>query len=157
MSTLAPNLKFSNWKYSVKDNGGSRIQRYTDFGIFLGKEILATIFLVAWFIAKFVVSLCEFCKLRMGFSVPSITWVGAELMQITMQSTRLAWPAKTKLRMTLDCLRIAKEMAMMRGLFVEVKKSSRLLPETGRSQATNLETQKQRKWIEMHQSQRCVS
>ena len=25
------------------------------------------------------------CKLRMGFSVPSIIWVGAELMQITMQ------------------------------------------------------------------------
>ena len=59
------------------------------------------------------------CKLRMGFSVPSITWVGAELMQITIQSTRLAWPAKTKLRMTLDCLRIAKEIAMMSGLLVK--------------------------------------
>ena len=99
----------------------------------------------------------------MGFSVPSIIWVGAELMLITMQSTRLAWPAKTKLRMTLDCSRIAKEIAMMSGLFVEgerqewseksSKKTSRLLPETGRSQATNLETQKQTKWIEMHQSQ----
>ena len=54
---------------------------------------------------------------------------------------------------------------MMRGLFVDgkrkeqeisekfSKKTSRLLPETGRSQATNLETQKQTKWIEMHQSQ----
>ena len=32
------------------------------------------------------------------------------------------------------------------------------MPETGRSQATNLETQKQTKWIEMYQSQvRCVS
>ena len=41
-------------------------------------------------------------------------------MQITMQSTRLAWPAKTKLRMTLDCSRIAKEIAMS-GLFVEGK------------------------------------
>ena len=29
MPTLAPNLKFSNWEYSVKDNGGSRIKRYT--------------------------------------------------------------------------------------------------------------------------------
>ena len=35
-------------------------------------------------------------------------------MQITMQSTRLAWPAKTKLRMTPDCSRIAKEIAMIR-------------------------------------------
>ena len=26
---LAPNLKFSNWEYSVKDNGGRRIKRYT--------------------------------------------------------------------------------------------------------------------------------
>ena len=34
-----------------------------------------------------------------------------------------------------------------------MKKTGRLLPETGRSQATNLETQKQTKWIEMHQSQ----
>ena len=94
-------------------------------------------------------------------------------MQITMQRTRPAWPAKTKLRMTLDCLRIAEEIAMISGLFVEgrrqtllysfkrqyeiseksSKKTSQLLPETGRSQATNLETQKQTKWIEMHQSQ----
>ena len=58
-------------------------------------------------------------KLRMGFSVPSIIWVGAEFMQITMQRTRPAWPAKTKPRMTLDCARIAKEIAMMSGLFVE--------------------------------------
>ena len=47
------------------------------------------------------------CKLRMGFSVPSIIWVGAELMLITIQRTRPAWPTKTKLRMTLDCSRIA--------------------------------------------------
>ena len=40
-------------------------------------------------------------------------------MQITMQRTRPAWPAKTKLRMTLDCSRKAKEMAMMSGLFAE--------------------------------------
>ena len=42
-------------------------------------------------------------------------------MQITMQSTRLSWPAETKLRMTPDCSRIAKKMAMMSGLFVEGK------------------------------------
>ena len=36
-------------------------------------------------------------------------------MQITMQRTWPAWPAKTKLRMTLDCSRIAKEIAMMNG------------------------------------------
>ena len=47
------------------------------------------------------------CKLRMGFSVPSNIWVGPELMLITMQRTRPAWPAKTKLRMTVDCSRIA--------------------------------------------------
>ena len=58
----------------------------------------------------------------MGFSVPSIILVGAELMQITMQSTRPAWPAKTKLRMTPDCSRIAKEIAMMSGLFVKGKR-----------------------------------
>ena len=27
MPTLVPNLKFSNWEYSVKDNGGSRIMQ----------------------------------------------------------------------------------------------------------------------------------
>ena len=94
-------------------------------------------------------------------------------MQFTMQRTRPAWPAKTKLRMTLDCSRIAKKNVMMSGLFVEggrqtllysckrqewerseksSKKTNGLLPE-GRSQATNLKTQKQTKWIEMHQSE----
>ena len=100
-------------------------------------------------------------------------FVVSELMLITMQRTRPAWPAKTKLRMTLDCSRIAEEIVMMSGIFVEgsrpllysfkrqelersekcLKKTGRLLPETGRSQATNLERQKQTKWIEMHQSQ----
>ena len=113
------------------------------------------------------------CKLRMGFSVPSIIWVGVELMQITRQRTRPAWPAKTKSRMTLNCSKIGNEIALMSGIFVEgrrqtllysckrqyeiseksSKKTSQLLPETGRSQATNLETQKQTKWIEIHRSQ----
>ena len=34
-----------------------------------------------------------------------------------------------------------------------MKKTGRPVPETGQSQATNLERQKQTKWIEMHQSQ----
>ena len=40
-------------------------------------------------------------------------------MQITMQRTRPAWPAKTKLRVTLKCSRIAKEIAIMSGIIVE--------------------------------------
>ena len=47
-------------------------------------------------------------------------------MQITMEHTRLAWPAKTKLRMTLDCSRIAKEIAMMSGVFVEGRRQTLL-------------------------------
>ena len=43
------------------------------------------------------------CKLPMGFSVPSIIFEwGVELMQITKQHTRSAWPTKKKLRMTLN-------------------------------------------------------
>ena len=42
------------------------------------------------------------------------------------QRTRPAWPAKTKLRMTLDCSRIAKEMAMMSRLFVEGRRQTLL-------------------------------
>lgn len=37
-------------------------------------------------------------------------------MQITMQRARTAWPAKTKLRMTLDCSGIAKNLACSRRL-----------------------------------------
>ena len=40
-------------------------------------------------------------------------------MRITMQSPGPAWPAKTKLRMTLDCSSIAKEITMVNGIFVE--------------------------------------
>jgi len=50
--------------------------------------------------------------------------VGAELMQIMIQSTRPAWPAKIKLRMTLDCRRKAEEIAMMSGLFVEGRRQT---------------------------------
>ena len=34
-----------------------------------------------------------------------------------------------------------------------MKNTSQLLPETGGSQVTNIETPKQTNWIEMHQSQ----
>ena len=47
-------------------------------------------------------------------------------MQITMQRTRSAWPAKTKLRMTLDCSRKAKEIAMTNGIFVEGRRQTLL-------------------------------
>ena len=59
------------------------------------------------------------CKLR-------IIWVGVELMQITMQCTRPAWPAKTKLRMTINCSRIVKEIVMMSGIFVEGRRQTLL-------------------------------
>ena len=78
-------------------------------------------------------------------------------------------PQKQK-RITQDCSRIAKGIAMTSGILVESggrhcfilprdnnkknqKNLRRKLPETGRSQATNLETQKQTERIEMHQSQ----
>ena len=37
-------------------------------------------------------------------------------MQITMQRAHTTWPAKTKLRMTLDCSGIAKNLACSRRL-----------------------------------------
>lgn len=37
-------------------------------------------------------------------------------MQITMQRAHPAWPAKTKLRMTVGCSRIAKNLACSRRL-----------------------------------------
>jgi len=40
-------------------------------------------------------------------------------MQIIMQRAGVAWPARIKLRMTLDCSRITKEIAMMSGIFLE--------------------------------------
>ena len=40
-------------------------------------------------------------------------------MQITMQQACPAWSTKTKLTMTLDCSRIAKEIAMVSGRFVD--------------------------------------
>jgi len=53
-------------------------------------------------------------------------FVVSELMLITMQRTRPAWPAKTKLRMTLDCSRIAEEIVMMSGIFVEGRRQTLL-------------------------------
>ena len=70
------------------------------------------------FIAKFVGSRCAFTNFEWVFRFRESFELGAEFMQITMQRTRPAWPAKTKLRMTLDCSRIAKEIAMISGHFV---------------------------------------
>ena len=47
-------------------------------------------------------------------------------MQIKMQRTCPAWPAKTNLRMALDCSGIAKEIVMMSGLLVEGKRQTLL-------------------------------
>ena len=57
----------------------------------------------------------------LGFSVPSIILVKAGLMQITMSRTRPAW-----LRMTLDFSRIAKEITMVSGFFVEGRRQTLL-------------------------------
>ena len=66
------------------------------------------------------IALC-ICKLWMGFSVPSIIWVGAELMQITMQRTHPA----AKLRMTQDCSRLRNNV-IMSGFFVEGRRQTLL-------------------------------
>ena len=42
-----------------------------------------------------------------------------------MQRIRPAWPAKRKLRMTLNCSRITKEIAMMTGIFNLLKAGGR--------------------------------
>ena len=110
------------------------------------------------FTAKLVVLRYAFCKLWRIFGVfCSFNHLsGGRLMQTTMQHARPSWPPMT---MTLDCSRIAKDIAMVSGSFVEgrmqtflyscewqkserseksSKQASRLLPETGRSQATKL-------------------
>ena len=75
-------------------------------------------------IAKFVVSRCVFTNFEWVFLFrQSFEW-GVELMQITMQHTRSAWPAKTKLRMTLNCSRIGKEIVIMSGIFVEGRRQT---------------------------------
>ena len=47
-------------------------------------------------------------------------------MQITMHRTCPTWPTKTELRMTIDCSRIAKGIAMMGGLLVEGRRQTLL-------------------------------
>ena len=126
------------------------------------KNLLSFLFIL--FIAKFVVLHYTFCNFEgiFGFFCSVNHLSGGGLMQITMQQACPAWSTKTKLTMTLDCSRIAKEIAMVSGSFVEgrmqtllysckwqksersqrseksSKQTSRLLPETGRSQATKL-------------------
>ena len=65
------------------------------------------------FTAKFVVLRCAFCELR-SFGV------GAGLMQIAIfEHARPAWLAKKKLRM-------AKEIAMVSGIFVDGRRQTLL-------------------------------
>ena len=112
------------------------------------------------------IALCV-CKLWMGFSVPSIIWVGAGLMQITMQRTHPA----TKLRMTQDCSRLENNV-IMSGFFFEGrrqtllyscknKKDQKILwrkpvdsyPKRSDHKQVTLKHRNKHKWIEMHQSQ----
>ena len=69
--------------------------------------------------AKFVVSCCAFANFAWVFLFhQSFEWGGVNANHKATHSLR-AWLAKTKLRMTLDCSRTAKEIAMMNGIFVE--------------------------------------
>ena len=43
-----------------------------------------------------------------------------------MQSTHPVWHVKTKLRMTLDCSRIAKKISKMSGIFAESRRQTLL-------------------------------
>ena len=76
------------------------------------------------FIAKFVVSRCAFANFQWVFLFCQAFEVGAVL--ITMQRTHPPWPVKTKLRMTLDWSRLAKEIAMMSGIFDESRRQTLL-------------------------------
>ena len=56
-----------------------------------------------------------------------ITKIWGRLMQITLQRTRPAtYTSKTKLRMTLDWLRIENEIPMVCGIFVEGRRQTLL-------------------------------
>ena len=69
---------------------------------------------------------CLFTRARTRKLYLMAKFVVLELMLITMQRPRPAWPAKTKLRMTLDCSRIAKEILMMSDIFVEGRRQTLL-------------------------------
>ena len=76
------------------------------------------------FIAKFIVSRCAFANFQWVFLLRQSFEVGVVL--ITMQRTHPTWPVKTKLRMTLDWSRLAKEIAMMSGIFDESRRQALL-------------------------------
>ena len=59
---------------------------------------------------------CSACDLRV---LSTKIWGWLQVMQITIQRTCPAWPAKTKLWMTLDCSRIVKEITMVSETSVE--------------------------------------
>ena len=60
---------------------------------------------------------CSACELQCLWFKSAINkdmaWGWLQVMQITIQRTRPAWPAKTKLWMTLDCSRIVKEITWL--------------------------------------------
>ena len=59
---------------------------------------------------------CSACDLRV---LSTKIWGWLQVMQITIQRNRPAWPAKTKQWMTLDCSRIVKEITMVSETSVE--------------------------------------
>ena len=82
--------------------------------------------------AKFVVSCRAFANFAWVFLFhQSFEWGGVNANHKATHSLR-AWPAKTKLRMTLDCSRIAKEIAMMNGIFVEGRRHTLLYSSNAR-------------------------
>ena len=128
--------------------------KFSFVGFFWGRKILASIFLVAWFIAKFVVSRYAFANFEWVFPFrQSFDWSGVNANHNAKHSPSLACKHKTENDSRL--LKNSEGITMMSGLFVEGKRqewewsekfsknTSRLLPETEWSQATNLETQKQ--------------
>ena len=74
------------------------------------------VFIPFIFTAKFVVSRCAFCKLRRDFeffcSVNQLSGCGAGC------KSQRNFAAKPKLRMTLDCSKIAKEIEVVGGMLI---------------------------------------
>ena len=93
-------------------------------GMFIRSPGESVVFPPAGLIAKFVISRCMFANFEWVFLFCQSFESGAVL--ITMQRTHPAWPVETKLRMTQDWSRIAKEIAMMSGIFVESRRQTLL-------------------------------
>ena len=77
-------------------------------------------------------------------------------MLITMQSTRLAWPENDSRLLKNSEENRDDEWTFCRGQETRIRMIREIFEENQSiiaRKATNLETQKQTKWIEMHQSQ----